>query len=616
MSYAPQQFVNGQSVVSANWLNGVDAMVYGVLGGWQGQTVPIVLAALGLTTAAELTFPISVALGGTGAADSADALTSLGAFPAASFTRANLGTTLYPQIPAETSTFTALGFGSVVNPWYPPFYVDRYVTNTGFNDCGHAFTVAIQAALVNGGTVHYGATAPYNIQTSINATTAGSTSKGFNLINDQGPVAFTSLSSPAIIGNLTGAGSHVFDFTGTANFNLSYVVVGTGTNLPNTAFFQARNISNGVGQQGPSIGICTFFKCGAVGAFNTACYYNYGAEDDQIIDGYFRNTAITTNTSVMLWTGNNVKSQVSNYQTLASGVAQSNIDHKIYGGNFYNSAGTSTSDVFYWEVSDSVKIDGPWVCNTNFTTGGRAYCFVDLSNGPSNFATLTKITGEISANPSLYGIQFSTNAATPTFFTIDSCKFSNQTSAIVSASAGTILNNFYIRNLSTQVGGGINIAGTVTQSIIETSGLPITIGTFTNSTFVGYTEQLHYTSSTNLEIVDMGTTNKTISSGLTLATGFTTVGTVTTRVKCSFYSNWVDFSLLLAATSSVAWTAGATITLPAIFGATDDFAVDIVNLTTGALVGYGTIIGQTMTLTVAQTTSASNFCIKGRWAVS
>src|ERR1700679_3214093 len=80
MSFTPVNFVNGVTSIEAAWANGVDQMVYNILGGWQGQTLAIVQAALTLPSP---TSPLPITAGGTGETTEATALTALGGVTAA-----------------------------------------------------------------------------------------------------------------------------------------------------------------------------------------------------------------------------------------------------------------------------------------------------------------------------------------------------------------------------------------------------------------------------------------------------------------------------------------------------------------------------------------------------
>jgi hypothetical protein len=139
---AETDFINQVTTIEASWLNNVDEMVNGALGGT--PTVAAVLAALGISAAAGLTLPLGTAYGGTGATTAAAGLAALGgttlAAVEAEINNTYLGNQLYPVISIEGS--------SVVQPWYPYGSVDRYQVNTnpGVTDMSAGVQAAITVA--------------------------------------------------------------------------------------------------------------------------------------------------------------------------------------------------------------------------------------------------------------------------------------------------------------------------------------------------------------------------------------------------------------------------------------------------------------------------------------
>jgi hypothetical protein len=151
-------FVFGYQIPTP-WFQEVDILVNGVLDG--AQTTAAVLAALGLTEAAEITtLPIPIAQGGTGAVTASAGLvalggTTLGAAVAASVTAAEaaigtqayLGAVIYPQTPAEAAASPAV---VPTNSIWPPGWIPRYgavadaVVSTG---AGTDNSAAIASAL-------------------------------------------------------------------------------------------------------------------------------------------------------------------------------------------------------------------------------------------------------------------------------------------------------------------------------------------------------------------------------------------------------------------------------------------------------------------------------------
>jgi hypothetical protein len=146
MPFTPQNFVNQVGPpVSAVWLNGVDVTCNFVLDG--AQTVPQALAALGLSTAATLSNPVTVAQGGTNSTTPAAALAALGGTTLTAvetaINQAFIGATLYPQTAAEIAAGVL-----PTNYFYPPGNVLRYGADpTGNAATATATTLAINNAL-------------------------------------------------------------------------------------------------------------------------------------------------------------------------------------------------------------------------------------------------------------------------------------------------------------------------------------------------------------------------------------------------------------------------------------------------------------------------------------
>lgn len=435
-----------------------------------------------------------------------------------------------------------------VNYAYPPLTVDRYGTNTspGVTPMEVAFNSAVKVGLVAGGTVRYGATSPYLLNNPINVTTAGSPNMfGLVIRNEQGP-ASTSFVAPSLIANHTG---HVFDLTGTPNVVFENVSIGTGAATPKTAFFQARTSPS------ISVGITRFMNCAVQGSFSVACYYNYGAEDDQIVGGYWQNNYTGGASKVLQYTGFNIAGQTSSFQTVMSGQASA-IDHKIFGGEFFNNSSNAAADCIGIETSDSVKIFGPWMYCASASANGRSLVYVDMTNGASNFCLLQGITGEQSTHLQNYGVLFSNHVATPSGWTIDSCKLNNGLFAIATLNAGTILDSFHIRQISEGASTGISVPGTIQTSTLDTGAVPLIIGTSKNSTLIGYSDRWTVTTRTDDFWIDSGTVNKswTPAKGTMSATTF-----VVNEARFLLVGNMVHFQCTITGTGLAA-TLGQTMT--------------------------------------------------------
>jgi hypothetical protein len=539
--------------------------------------------------------------------------------------------------PTQTPGELAAGV-SPVNTTYPVGYVDRYVNNTtpgtGSNDMALAFNKAFLVSQQVGCGIRFGATKPYLFLSPVNYTTAGQPNlNGVLTIYDGAPS--TAQQNMPIIANHTG---HVFDCSGTPGcifFNVGiasgFNSLVSGGNLPNntglspkTGFFFARNNANTSGHQGPTAGILALYNCNVVGSFSVSNFYNYAAEQDLIIGGYWSNTFSTGPTATMLWTSSNIKSQTSTYQTLAQGVAQSCTDHKVFGGEFLNYGGQSTgSDVFYIEGVASHRTYAPYVyCN-----GGRSLLYCDMSaNAPSFYVTMDGWDGETSVPQ--YGILFSgTSGNTPGNWKIDNCRLPNSTLAITvqGSVSGVTLDNFRIRALIDPANNGISIPGTIQNSVFDTGGLNLNIGSSHNNSLTGDSSKWTIGARSGDTWNDTTSQNRnwvpTFTSGFTFGSG----GTTTAVGKFNFIGGSAKINLLLSNSSSIAWTTGAVmngnlgttaIGTPSIPTCTSTEPLAVYNYTTGAFVGMAYMSGNTIVFAFTQGASSNTFLLAGTYDCS
>jgi hypothetical protein len=225
--------------------------------------------------------------------------------------------------------------------------------------------------------------------------------------------------------------------------------------------------------------------CGILGKFSVAPFYNYGAEDDSLIDCYLENRATTPDTKVAVWTSNNIAGLHSMIPGLIATGPLSCIDHNCFGNQYYNSGGTSTADCIYLECADSWKNFGGWAYSASLTAGGRSLVYVDMTHGATNFALIQGLTGENATHLQSHGIYFSDHPATPSGWKVDSCRLPNAVSAI-EAGARTTLNNFHIANISEQVSHGLSAAGTLQNSIVHSPSTIIRISNSKNNSLIGH----------------------------------------------------------------------------------------------------------------------------------
>lgn len=374
---------------------------------------------------------------------------------------------------AQTSAEAGI---SIADHSYEPGCVDRYGVNAepGKTAMVQAFNAAIKQAQAGGAQVTYGSTAPYLLDAPVNCTFAGKANQHGVVIRNLGA---TGLDIPSIVARHRGVA--VFDCTGTSNVELHRVTIGTDPAVyPQTGVLWARNSIHGN----------LFHKmqyCAIVGKFSVAPFYNYGAEDDSLIDCYFANHATTPDTKVAVWTSNNVAGLHSIIPDLIATGPLSCIDHNCYGNQYYNAGGTSTSDCIYLEGADSWKNFGGWAYSASLTANGRALVYVDMTRAATNFALIQGLTGENSTHLQSHGIYFSDHPVTPTGWKVDSCRLPNAVSAI-EAGARTTLNNFHIANISEQASHGLSAAGTLQNSIVHSPSTIIRIGNSKNNSLIGH----------------------------------------------------------------------------------------------------------------------------------
>ena len=379
----------------------------------------------------------------------------------------------YARTPAEAAAKIAIADAS-----YEPGCVDRYGVNAepGKTSMVQAFNAAIKQAQAGGAQVTYGSTIPYFLDAPVDCTFAGRANQHNVVIRNMGPTGY----GQGIFGIIAKhRGVAVFDCTG-ANVELDRVVIGTDPAIyPQTGVLWARNSDRG------SL-LCKMQYCCILGWFSVAPFYNYGAEEDSLIDCYLWNRATIPDTKVAVWTGNNIAGLHSIIPGLMATGPQSCIDHNCFGNQYFNAGGTSTSDCIYLEVADSWKNFGGWAYCASSTGSGRALVYVDMTHGASNFGLIQGLTGENSAaHVQSHGIYFSDHPAMATGWKVDSCRIPNAVSAI-EAGPRTTLDNFHIANISEQASHGLSAGGTLQNSIVHSPTTIIRTGNSRNNSLIGH----------------------------------------------------------------------------------------------------------------------------------
>jgi len=127
---------------------------------------------------------------------------------------------------------------------------------------------------------------------------------------------------------------------------------------------------------------------------SSSWYYVSGVYTVTFSDKETRSVTFTNGSTAVSWTGG-LTSNVTNaasaffcsstFQTVASGVSQSCIDHKVFGGEWYNRSPNQLADVFYLDEADSTKIYGPWA----YAAGPYGFTFTGALSSGATAATLS-----------------------------------------------------------------------------------------------------------------------------------------------------------------------------------------------------------------------------------
>jgi hypothetical protein len=348
-----------------------------------------------------------------------------------------------------------------INVQYEPGSIDRYGTNTtpGVTSMAAALQAAInQANKAGGATVSIGLTAPYLIDASMDCTTTVGTANYGIIIRGIGGQALAVTDNPnpyrpVLIFKTTG---HAFDTTGSQGITVEDLSISTDLGIfPQTCFLLARN-SDGSSRSDRFTNVRVF------GLFSSTIIYNYGAEDDQYTGCAFYNANPASGTSVYDITAYNIRGLSSTFTTIATG-GQSCLDHKIFGGEWANLAGTNTSDVIRVDASRSIKLFGPWMDSSTGSVSGRSLIYIDGTNGPTQIVELIGIDGEAGAAPSTYGIFFSNNAQTHSNFLALGNTFPNITAMLGGGTGATLTQSTWLNNTNQSTGGGVVFSGTLTS---------------------------------------------------------------------------------------------------------------------------------------------------------
>ena len=285
-----------------------------------------------------------------------------------------------------------------------------------------------------------------------------------------------------------------------------------------------------------------------------------------------------------MWTTHNVSGLRSVVDDLIATGAQSCIDHNCFGNQYYNEGGAPTSDCIYLEEADSWKNFGGWAYSASPTSDGGSLIHVDMSNGATNFGIVQGLTGEVSMHLQSYGIRFSDHPAVPTGWTISGCRLPNAVRAL-HAGARSTLDTFHVANLSEQASHGLEVAGTLQNSVLHTGAMPLRIARSKNNYLNGYSTNWTIGTRTSDNWADQGG-NRSWDANIA---AIRVKGALQKRATYLVHGPFVTVNVVLAAAISIVCDKGAAIEgLP--FAAAELSAnVKITNITSHTELGGGYI---------------------------
>jgi hypothetical protein len=196
------------------------------------------------------------------------------------------------------------------------------------------------------------------------------------------------------------------------------------------------------------------------------------------------------------------------------------------------------------------------------------------------------LTGEVSTHLQSYGIRFSDHLAVPTGWTISGCRLPSAIRAL-HAGARSTLDAFHIANLSEQASYGLEIAGALQNSVLQTGAMPLRIERSKNNCLMGYSANWTIGMRSNDTWSDQGGTRSWDANTADLRVK----GALQKRATYLVHGPFVTVNLVLRAAVSIVCDQGAAIEgLP--FAAADFSAnVKITNITSHAELGGGYIAG-------------------------
>jgi len=614
MPFSPENFQdqNAGNPVRAAWLNNVDEMVNGALGGT--PTVPAVLAALGIV-AGITAVPVPISEGGTASTNAAAALASLGV------NQAYIAGQLTPQTAAEAAA------GAVpVNLWWPPGCVDRYGSNSipGSTPMTAAFQAAINQCRKGGSKITPGPTGQYLITGELDCTSG--TGDQFGLVFDwsNAPISvdYNAGSTPSIYASFTvGTGGattgHLFDLTGCDNYRFTGMTIGSNSaSYPKTCWFQARNSSGGSCQG-------RIDNCRVYGYFSNSVQYNYAHEEGCYAENWWFNLAPVVNTRVITITAQNISGLTSSFQTVYSGGISCS-DHQYLGGQFFNQGGAGLNDVVYLEGATYLRMFAPWMGNVNpGGTPGRSFFYIDLTNSAASFVDVYGLYTENSSPVPPYGIYCSAagGGTKPSNWNLEHCAWWLNNYLCYTPTGVTLDHCYFTKNQETNgavyTNHGIFVTGTAQYCTFDSVSLVLRVGTSIQNALIGFSEAWSVTTRQNDAWMDTGVTNKSFAPGITSGSnGWTAVGAITQSGKSDLNGSTASVVVTISAATTIACGAAATIALPAIFTPAVSTPGLVIDETAGTVLGTCLFTAGGITVTQAISATAHTVAISGTYFVA
>jgi len=391
----------------------------------------------------------------------------------------------------------------------------------------------------------------------------------------------------AILLSHTGYG---FDLTGCDSFSFENLSIRSESGTqPQVCFFLARNSTGG------SI-FPRFHHVKVNGYFSKTVLYNYGAENGIYHGCQWYNYSTTAGTAVVELTSANVRSLTSSFATIY-GSPVSTTDHEFFGGQFANFSDDTAAVVFKLAAITGLKVYAPWMhCGNPATAGGRAYFYVDSSDGPSSRIVISDVKGEDAANYTVYGIRFGNEGtATHSEWAIRNCYLPNTTSPISAQDSSQTLDKFDVRQLTQQATHAMSVPGTLQYSTIDGgASLGLNIGTSKENLLFGDKNNWSITTRNKDSWNDTGSAASTWTA---TTGGVTVVGGITTnRGLIAYHGKLVTATVYLAAGTSIASGAGGSIAGLPIAAADYSANVLVSDPNTNLTLGTGHMSGTTIYL--------------------